>query len=175
MHLFLVGHRGVGKTTLGSLWAQRHGWDHWDSDGMLAEQAGVDSVRTLAQQLGRERFRDREAEWLRQQVEAPQSCCRLISLGGGIVEHDGAWQLLQRLSCIILWLPEPEMRLRSQQKGLPQWGVGSTGHAEDFASLWQCRERRLRELSGCHCMLEGCLEEDLQRLSKSIFIASGGR
>jgi shikimate kinase len=166
MRLFVLGHRGVGKTTLGAAWAARQGWRHLDSDQELARQAGMPSVRHLAQQVGQSAFREREALWLEQQISCLSSGPCLISLGGGIVEHEGAWMRLQTLPTIVLWLPPEIQQRRWQEKGMPAWSASY--HPAQVEAAWLHREQRLRTLPGEHCELVGDFERDLQRLSTTI-------
>lgn len=77
--IYLVGFMGAGKTTIGSLLADRLGWEFVDLDAAI-EAREKRSVRAIFASSGEAYFRELEAACLRQLSGGPE---RVISLGGG--------------------------------------------------------------------------------------------
>jgi shikimate kinase len=75
--VFLIGFMGVGKTTLGRRLAKRLGLEYRDLDKEI-EFAAKMFIPDIFSLMGEERFRQLEADILRQQ---PDNC--LIACGGG--------------------------------------------------------------------------------------------
>lgn len=80
-HIYLIGPRGCGKTTVGQLLAQRLEWTWVDLDQVIQEQAGQSITEIFARQ-GQSVFRDLESTAL---LDQAQRSPRVISLGGGAV------------------------------------------------------------------------------------------
>lgn len=96
-HLYLIGPRGCGKTTVGQLLAKRLNWDWIDLDQVIQEQAGRSIAEIFAQQ-GQTAFRDMESEMLQRQSTGPQ---KVFSLGGGAVLRPENQSLVQTTGHVI--------------------------------------------------------------------------
>lgn len=77
--IYLVGFMGAGKTTIGSLLADRLGWEFVDLDTAIEVQENR-AVRVIFAASGEAYFRQVEAACLRQLSGGSD---RVISLGGG--------------------------------------------------------------------------------------------
>lgn len=80
-NLVLVGMPGCGKTTLGKLFAQKHGMAFVDTDDLIREQAGTD-IPTIFAEHGETAFRDIESAVIRS-LECAQHT--VIATGGGAI------------------------------------------------------------------------------------------
>jgi len=98
MNVYLIGHRGVGKTTAAPLAAARLGLSWLDLDAEIERHAGA-SVAELFARDGEPAFRDRESAAL---VRASQRDGLVVSTGGGVVVRPGNQEILRRGICI--WL-----------------------------------------------------------------------
>ena len=79
-NMIFVGMQGVGKTFFGKKLALSFGLPFFDVDEELLKNEGVHSIPELYKTLGKEHFRQKEAEVAIQLVEATSS---LIAFGGG--------------------------------------------------------------------------------------------
>ncbi len=81
-HLFLVGYRGSGKTSVGRSLALRWNYPLIDSDAWIEREAGK-SIREIFLDETESGFRDRESKALSSICASELST--VISLGGGAV------------------------------------------------------------------------------------------
>lgn len=83
MHVYLIGYRGSGKTTVGKMVAQRLGWRFWDTDESIEAEAG----RTIAEIFkndGESKFRELEQVAI-ERIGELSSDPAVVALGGGAV------------------------------------------------------------------------------------------
>lgn len=81
MSIVLIGYRGCGKSTVGRKLADRLWQSFVDTDDLVARKAGK-SIREVFEQDGEKRFRELEAEAIK---EVSQLHDHVIALGGGAV------------------------------------------------------------------------------------------
>lgn len=81
MSIVLIGYRGSGKTTIGRRLADRLWWPFVDTDDLVAKKAGK-SIADIFEQHGEKRFRDLEAEAVKEVAKLQE---HVIALGGGAV------------------------------------------------------------------------------------------
>lgn len=81
--IILTGFMGAGKTTTGTLLAERLGWRFVDSDRVIEERAGCTIAEIFASR-GEAAFRALEAETIRELASAAHL---VLALGGGAIEH----------------------------------------------------------------------------------------
>jgi shikimate kinase len=112
VNLILVGHRGSGKSTVGSLVAKRLGWRFVDLDQVIATQTGK-TIREMFVQDGEAEFRARERQAL-QGLRKARNC--VIALGGGTLGQPENRSLARRLGRVV-WLRAPAIVLWSRIKG----------------------------------------------------------
>lgn len=107
-HLFLIGYRGTGKSTVGKQLAQRLGW-HWVDTDRWIEQQSCRTISELFSEAGEEFFRDWE-------TRAIEEACRkdahasVVSLGGGAILRARNRELLA-LNGRSVWLQAASSRI----------------------------------------------------------------
>jgi shikimate kinase len=92
-HVFFVGLRASGKTTLGAEVARRLGRPFVDLDTLIQERAGT-SVAAIVAQGGWEAFRRLETEALAEVCARPEPT--VVATGGGAVLAEANRELLRR-------------------------------------------------------------------------------
>uniref|UniRef100_A0A6A7G6N7 shikimate kinase n=1 Tax=Hirondellea gigas TaxID=1518452 RepID=A0A6A7G6N7_9CRUS len=96
--IVIIGMRGAGKTGLGQHLAKVLGFRFADNDHLFEKQFG--SVKTFIDTKGWKAFRKAELESFRQHVkEKPTEW--VFALGGGIVETEGAREILKTLPIVV--------------------------------------------------------------------------
>ncbi|MCZ2156150.1 MAG: shikimate kinase [Bryobacterales bacterium] len=81
--VYLIGFMGSGKTTVGRLLADRLGWDFFDLDDDIEQQAGM-RISEIFDTQGEEAFRELEREALEARVHRVQGGhAMVLALGGG--------------------------------------------------------------------------------------------
>jgi shikimate kinase len=115
VNLFLIGCRGSGKTTIGSILAKQLGWEFVDLDAKIVEAAGS-TIKEIFAAEGEEGFRRRESEACQQLKRLRR---RVIALGGGSLIDAENQALVKRLGKIV-WLRAPAAVLWSRVKRDPQ-------------------------------------------------------
>jgi len=99
--LALLGFMGCGKSTVGSLVAQRTGAPYRDLDTMIEERCGM-TIAELFDREGEPAFRDLESRVLPEAL-TPGS---VVALGGGTPLRDANWALI-RERALTVWLEAP--------------------------------------------------------------------
>ena len=100
-NVYLIGMMGSGKSTIGTILADRLEHQFFDTD-VLIEQVSGRSVAELFEQSSENAFRQLETQVLR---ELSGYLRKLIATGGGIVVTPENWGHLR--SGIIIWLDVP--------------------------------------------------------------------
>jgi len=103
----VVGMRGSGKSTFASALAKRTGLDWIDTDSLF--EAGHGPIAAFVARHGWPAFRDHEA----QLVAASIAPGRIVSTGGGAIEHEPTRALL-RARALTVWLDGPADLLRAR-------------------------------------------------------------
>lgn len=101
-HLFLIGYRGSGKTSVGAAVATRLGRPFLDADIVLEADAGR-SIRDIFASEGEAGFRDREAATVRTLAAGGEA---VIATGGGVILRTENRELL-RATGFVVWLDAP--------------------------------------------------------------------
>ena len=99
--IFLCGLPGSGKTETGRVLAGLLGWGFVDIDEAIRDVSGK-SIPHIFANFGEARFRDMEIEMLRHFSSRDEDI--VVSLGGGTLESEGAWELIRGENFVIVWL-----------------------------------------------------------------------
>jgi shikimate kinase len=99
MNIVLIGMRGSGKTTVGSILARKLGRELVEMDELIAQKAGM-SIPEIVTRHGWAKFRDIEAE-LTPAVSRRNNA--IISAGGGVVTRENNIKKLKK-SGVLVWL-----------------------------------------------------------------------
>ncbi len=108
MHLYLIGLRGSGKSTVGRLVAERLSRAFLDLDELVEQTAGM-SIEDMFRARGEAFFRELEAqslELLAEAVRSGQGAPGVVALGGGTCEREQNRERL-RQSGRGVWLQAP--------------------------------------------------------------------
>ncbi len=95
--LFLVGFMGAGKSTIGPLLAHQLNWKFCDLDEQIEKDQKC-TIREIFQSQGESRFRDLEAEALRQTAQINSV---VVALGGGAFSFSQNREKVQQLGISI--------------------------------------------------------------------------
>ena len=98
-NLYLIGYRGVGKSTLAPLLAGKCGWSVVEMDDLIQAKEKATIAEIFASQ-GETGFRDLETQMLR---EVAGQTNQVISTGGGIILREDN-RYLMRATGIVVWL-----------------------------------------------------------------------
>lgn len=115
MHIYLIGYRGSGKTTVGKLLAARLGKPSIDCDDLI-EQAAGQTIREIFAAEGEMGFRDREQAAIQQLAEQANMQPAVIALGGGAVLREANRAAICQ-SGRRIWLTAPPETLASRMRG----------------------------------------------------------
>jgi len=96
--IVLVGFMGAGKTTVGTLLAEKLGLDFADSDLVLEQRAGR-PIRQIFAEDGEPAFRVLEHEVIADLLDGPDL---VLALGGGAAEHAGTRRRLAAAQVVYL-------------------------------------------------------------------------
>ena len=91
----LIGLRGSGKTTLGSLLAKRLNTQFIDLDDVTVAGSGQPSVTAMFRSVGEPAFRAAECAALTHVLTSPSTSGAVIALGGGTPTTPPARALLE--------------------------------------------------------------------------------
>ena len=148
MSVVLIGYRGSGKSSIGRKLADRLWQPFIDTDEMVVKAAGK-SIREIFEQEGEQRFRELEAQALREACAKQE---HVIAVGGGAVLREENRQVLRGAGHRIVYLRcEPQVlleRIQSDPKtseSRPNL-TGLGGGIEEIRSLLAQREPLYREL-----------------------------
>ncbi len=111
--IVLTGFSGTGKSAVAALVAQRLGWDVVDTDA-LVEQAAGRPIADIFARDGEARFRELEAEAVRQACARPNA---VVSVGGGATLRPDSRRLLADGGFIVCLEARPETVLQRLREG----------------------------------------------------------
>ncbi|KAK7318537.1 hypothetical protein RJT34_03240 [Clitoria ternatea] len=100
--IYLVGMMGSGKTTVGKIMSQVLGYSFCDSDALVEEEVGGNSVADIFKHYGEPFFRNKETDVLHKLSLMRQL---VISTGGGAVMRPINWKYMHK--GISVWLDVP--------------------------------------------------------------------
>ena len=100
-NLILIGFMGSGKSSIARELSNTLGYPVVDTDSLIVERAGK-PIRKIFEQDGEEKFRDLEADTLRDLEESRPSRL-IIATGGGVIARPDNCEILRRLGFVV-WL-----------------------------------------------------------------------
>lgn len=98
-HIFLIGYRAAGKTTIGKPLADRLGFEFLDTDQLICRNRSC-QIHDIVAAEGWDGFRKYEFEAL---VEAAEGRNRVVATGGGAILHRQFWKSIGDTSFVV-WL-----------------------------------------------------------------------
>lgn len=98
--IYLVGFMGTGKSSVGTLLAQRMGWPFVDLDMVIEAGQGA-TIREIFEQAGESFFRQLEHAAL---VEVSKKEPSVIALGGGTFTQKPNFDLIRQARGVTIWL-----------------------------------------------------------------------
>lgn len=141
--IFLIGPRGSGKTSLGTVLAHALGFSFADTDDLIRAEAGLDVAGIVAAE-GWEGFRRRESEALRAAV-----CPRSVTATGGGMILEPANRAFMRASGLVVYLSVPleelYRRLTADLKPGQRPSLTGKDPLEELAGVLAEREPLYRE------------------------------
>jgi len=169
MNIVLIGMRGSGKSTVGSLLAQRLKKDFRELDAEVEELEGM-TIREMVEKHGWDYFRDRETEIVKNASAGDNS---VISTGGGvIIRPENISFIKENGICIYLRTPLNRLlqRIGGEASKLPRL-TNETSVSEEMSKVMEGREPRYEaaadEIVDTEFRnAEQVVEEILQRLKK---------
>ncbi|HQR41201.1 MAG TPA: shikimate kinase AroL [Gemmatales bacterium] len=101
-NIYLIGYRGVGKSTIAPLLAAALGWQAVELDQLIVQQEGH-TIAELFAEYGEPYFRRCEGDVLHQVALREQ---QVVSTGGGIVLAASHREMM-RSTGVVIWLQAP--------------------------------------------------------------------
>jgi shikimate kinase len=101
--IYLVGFMGAGKSSVGTILAQRMGWPFVDLDTVIEAGQGA-TIRQIFEQAGEPLFRQVEHAAL---VEVAKKAPAVIALGGGTFVQKPNFELIRQTRGATIWLDCP--------------------------------------------------------------------
>jgi shikimate kinase len=164
MHVYLIGYRGAGKSTVGAALAHRLGRDWIDTDQRIEQQAGR-TIKTIFETDGEQAFRDLESAVITELAAEAQTRPQVVSLGGGAVLRAANRQVLAASGRRIWLTARPEVLFeRITQDGTSgdrRPALSGLGAYDEVAALLAAREPLYRELAEKTVDTERLTTEDI--------------
>ncbi len=147
-HLFLVGYRGSGKSSVGQCLAEQLGIPVVDSDKMIEEDAGK-SIREIFAEVGEGGFRDIECRIVHQ--IAGFKSPHIVSLGGGAILRPENRQTIRNRG-VTVWLKASPDQLALRIHGDPTTAdrrpaLTALAAHDEIVKLLEIREPLYREVA----------------------------
>lgn len=90
-NIFLLGFMGAGKSTVGTILAEKIGYSYRDADKFIETRAGATITQIFADH-GEKYFRDLESESM-EFLSTQQG--QVIATGGGVIQRDRNWDAMK--------------------------------------------------------------------------------
>ncbi len=103
--IYLIGFMGSGKTSTGSLLAERLGFGFVDMDDVIVETAGM-SIPEIFSRFGENYFRDIETQVLKRVAREAK---RVVSCGGGVIIKEENRRILRDTGRVVYLKTSPEV------------------------------------------------------------------
>lgn len=146
-HVVLVGLMGTGKTTVGSMLAERLGRPFVDSDHVIEASTGR-TVREIFADEGEAAFRVLEMAALVQALAAPRPA--VIAAAGGVVLAEANRRALRDSEAVVVWLQAQLDRLTERAVTGEHRPLLDDDPAGMLARMASEREALYAEVAGHH-------------------------
>lgn len=165
MHLFLIGYRGSGKSTVGALVAQELDRPWLDTDSLIQQQQGC-SIAELFSRGGEGEFRRLERELL-EQITASDQPPAVISLGGGAILDPVNQQRIRQRGATV-WLTASAETLHQRIQSDPDSvstrpPLTTVGGASEVAQLLQQRQPLYQQVAQWQISVEDRTPQEVAR------------
>ncbi len=153
-HLYLVGYRGCGKSTVGRLLARRWDWPLIDTDALVVEADGRD-IATIFAEDGESTFRDLETAAIESIQNHPAS---VIALGGGVVLRPTNVDWIGRGRCVYLAASATTLAARiasDAATGAQRPPLTGRGVIDEISEVLQIREPIYRRIADQTIQVDG--------------------
>ncbi|ADB18671.1 Shikimate kinase [Pirellula staleyi DSM 6068] len=142
MHLYLIGYRGSGKTTVAQHLSKLLGWPAIDADVVLEEREKR-TIKQIFEAGGEPLFRDLETSVL-EELAARSLPPQIVALGGGVILREKNRRLI-RHSGAAVWLKARATTLWQRISTDPTTGdrrpnLTASGGLEEVYRLLEIRE-----------------------------------
>ena len=164
--LQLLGLKHSGKSSVGRLWASRHGWHFYDLDTLLEEAAGGGrSSRQIYLEEGKAGFQKWEAVAARQVAPALEQGRAVLAWGGGTVTNPEAVEALRPVGVLVLLIDKVEVLYQRVLRGGRPAFLSIERPWDDFQALYLERTKLLQALTPWRLDLAGAsVDESCDRL-----------
>lgn len=163
-HLFLIGFRGSGKSSVGRVLATSIGRPFVDTDIRIADQTG-NSISEIFARDGERAFRDLESNAIEDLSQVPAS---VVSLGGGAILRQANRNRLRELGRSVWLKASAEVLAKriavDEERGLRRPSLTGAGVIEEIQSLLTEREPIYRDASDWGLETDGRTVDELARL-----------
>lgn len=161
MHIYLIGFRGSGKSTVGACLANLLSYPFLDSDRVI--EADGKSIRTIFDEVGEAGFRDKEHQVIKQISALNEP--HVVGLGGGAILREDNRQIL-RDTGVCAWLQgKPESLYsrisadRSSDASRPN--LTQSGGYNEVVDMLAQREPLYREVADFTVLTDGRRPDDI--------------
>jgi len=135
-NIYLIGMRGVGKSTVAKLLAKKMARDYLDMDKEIRARSKK-SVQEIVSEGGWEKFRQLERELL-QEISAKSNL--IVSTGGGVPIYFDNADLLKKTGLIILITMSPENIVMRIKNSKDRPSLTSKNFLDEIEEVWQARK-----------------------------------
>lgn len=161
-HIFLIGYRGSGKTTVGRILAAKLHWNFIDTDEVIETEAAC-SIKSIFETEGEAGFRDREQRAVASAAAKAQPT--VIGLGGGAILRE-ANQSVIRHGGRCVWLKGTAEslydRIRSDASSAARRpDLSSRGGYDEVVEMLATREPIYAQLAQKTVMTDGLNPDEI--------------
>ena len=135
-NIYLIGMRGVGKSTIGKLLAERLGKAWVDIDEQIAVREGND-IKALVDQHGWDFFRKKEHEMVQEMAKKKNV---VVSTGGGVLMHFDNAQLLKNSGKLILLIAKPSTLVQRLKESHQRPSLTGKDPLLEIGEVWEERK-----------------------------------
>jgi len=148
MTIQLLGMKHSGKSSVGRLWALRHGWDFYDLDTLLeAEAGGGRTSRQIYLDEGRDGFQRYETTAAENIAERLSRGRVVLAWGGGTITNPRAVEALKDQGTLVILSDRPEVLYERILRGGRPAFLSADRPWEDFQALYRERTALMEALT----------------------------